>query len=267
VRAERRTLARNMDQPESAGKPLVAVDVVACTLTAALAILNPAAGVAAAGLSPVLVRRIKRWVAERRATRVEYSLDLAVQLTSLDADEFAARCEENPATEQLLLRVIEASENTVSNEKLIAYAIALANGTLDRASVDWETTFVRVLDDLDQTHLFLLERFTTEGRGGGRPEFDAVPKQLNSSHLASLASDLPNLPSLVAGLQRNGLISSEASGGGATGPAGAQTVWTITEFGKALLERLYEVGESLRQARHDREDYRTADEEQSEMPS
>jgi hypothetical protein len=223
-------------------KSLVSVDAAVTTGAAALVFVNPVAGVVAAGASPVVTAQVKagiKWLSARCHNRVEYVLAWAARLASLDPKELVARCEQDPAAEQLLLRVVEASTNTVVPEKLVAFALALVSGTSSTSDISWETTFVRVLDDVDQPHLSLLDRFTLPanrtGLGDG-PEFDRVPDGLSPTQVAIVGAGLPNLPSLVAGLQRNGLITLDARGDGA---------WTITEFGHAMLDRLRRVGEML----------------------
>lgn len=126
-----------------------------------------------------------------------------------------------PELEELLLRTLQAAGNTTLREKIVAYSLTLANGARPDSveTTEWETAFVRVLDDLDVSHLELRRKFTMTsnelGLGNGDPEFDIVTTSLISKQVEMVASDLPMLPALLAVLQRHGLVEG-LSGGAST---------------------------------------------------
>jgi hypothetical protein len=95
-----------------------------------------------------------------------------------------------------LLRTLEAAAGTAMERWLPLYAIALRNGTVteDLGKLSWETTFVRVVGDLDAAHLRRLDRFTKTanelGLGDGGPDFDKPVGGLNERQLELSASDI-----------------------------------------------------------------------------
>lgn len=234
----------------------IATEVVVSASAAALGVVNPAAGVAAAAAVPVVfagVKDVLDRIHGRRIFRRSAVLAAAAKQAGIDADELTRRLESDPEREELLLRTLVAAGEAPLREKLIAYAVALANGTTtdDRHRVAWETAFVRALDDLDSDHLTLLDRFTRTatqlGLAATGTEPDPVMNTLNETQIEMVASDVANPPATVAVLQRHGLIAARTSGGGTFGGGGGSTHWYITAFGIAFLERLDSIGEALRE--------------------
>jgi hypothetical protein len=134
----------------------------------------------------------------------------------------------------------------------VLYAVSLAAGVLtdDAAEVQWETLFVRAIDDLDPAHIELLDLFPKTanqlGLGSGAAEFDAPVNSLNSEQLDIVAGHLPNRASLLAVLERHGLIIGyTATGGMAFSIGAAQLSFAITDFGSEVHERLAAVGRYL----------------------
>jgi uncharacterized membrane protein YgcG len=228
-----------------------AVDTVVAACAASLALVAPVIGAAASTAVPAISAGLKAAlgrVARRREVRAATVLDAAANEAGLSVEALLGRLEADPQREELLLRTLTAARETASVDKLVALALALANGaTAADEDVTWERTFVGVLADLDASHVELLRRFTrtlTElGMGTGH-DLDQTPAQLNQTQI--LASDIPNLPYAVASLQKGGLIQGQASGGGAMlGGGGAATRWEATEFGHQVVNRLTEIGELL----------------------
>jgi hypothetical protein len=241
------------DSEEKHRRRNVAPEMAVAAAVAGLAAANPPAGIAAAGLAPAALAGAKAVVEQIRVkwnARAAAVLAAAARAANIDVHELRARLETEPEREELLLRTLRAAGNTVLNEKLIAYALALAAGGVadDVHDVAWETTFVRALDDLDPASLGLLQRFTWTanrlGLGDGKPGSEIVPSTLNVHQVEMVSADLPNLPALLAVLQRHGLLSSESAGGGLTG-GGGTTHWKLTSFGHDFLARLDAIGKML----------------------
>ena len=233
---------------ESDNARVVAVETVVAATAGSLALIDPIAGVAAAGSAPALaaaVNAVLDRVAARANRRAASVLRGAAEALGTDVSDLQERLHSDPSREQLLLRTLGAAENAPLREKLCAYALALARGSIgDGPQVAWETTFVRALDDLDPSHLALLDRFTWSsnrlGLGDGSSDFDRVPEALNPTQLERIANDLENLPALLATLQRHGLVASQSTGGGNLGGSGT-VLWSLTSFGRAFLGRLAEI--------------------------
>jgi hypothetical protein len=243
-----------VDRAENRRRRNVAPEMAVATAVAGLAAVDPAAGIAAAGLAPVALagtKAVLERIGARWNARAGSVLAVAAKTAKIDVDELRGRLEAAPEREELLLRTLTAAGNAAAREKLIAYALALANGAMtgDPNEVMWETTFVRTLDDLDATHLDLLRRFTWTsnelGLGNGGAEFDNVPSTLNTHQVEMVSKDLPNLPALLAVLQRHGLLSSETAGGGSFGGGGGASHWKLTTFGQDFLDRLGAIGKVL----------------------
>jgi len=223
-----------------------ATEVVLYGAAAWLATMHPEAGIAAAASAPTLVDSIKSLayrIEQRRADKVDQLLKWSSKFANVELGDLLSRCYANPEVEELLLKVLRATEDTTLRGKILSFAMSLAKGTspgMSDASLRWEKTFVRVVDDLDPVHLELLDRFTWTsnqlGLGNGAPEFDEVPAALNLGQVEMVTMDLDILPSLLAVLQRHGLIASTDTGGGPLGGSGS-TYWKVTSFGCEVLGR------------------------------
>ena len=216
------------------------------SVAAGVAVINPSAGIVAAGGAPVVsdgLNRLVDRISDRRRTKQGYILEWAARIAEIDPDDLERSLHASPDIRELLLRVMESAGATDISEKLICFSIALADSVQDPTPehVALENAFVRTLDDLDQSHLNLLERFTWTsnrlGLGDGSAAFDSVPEALNRGQIELVANDLPIVSSLIAVLERQGLVTFDG------------LYYRITDFGTAVLDRLDEVGQVLSEAR------------------
>lgn len=225
--------------------------VVLAAAAGGAGLVNPVVGIAGATAAPVVEAAVNfgmEKLAARRARRAGVVIARAAELGAMTPEDLLARAEANPELEDLLLRTVRAAMDSASEEKLILYAVSLAAGTMsdDSSEIAWETLLVRVLDDLDVSHLDMLNRFTMTslelGLGEG-PEFDSVPSSLNAAQIEIVAGDLPNRASLLAVLERHGLIERYTAAGGMSFSIGPPMVHArITDFGSDVHERLLAVG-------------------------
>jgi hypothetical protein len=172
-------------------------------------------------------------------------VEWTARFAGIDPEQLDDRCTDDPRRVELLLRVLRATSNTSLRGKVIAYALSLAEGTepmTDERGLAWEAAFVRALDDLDEDHLLLLDRFTHSGNdlglGDGSEAFESPPEALNDAQLETAAEGIVNLPSVIAVLQRNGLVRPDTGVGASYGGSTAFTNWRLTQFGREVLERL-----------------------------
>jgi len=209
-----------------------AIDTILNGSAAGLAVWNPAAGVAAAAAVPGLSAGARVGLdrfAVRRRSRRGVVLDGAAAAAGISVSELLNRCESAPEREDLLLTTLRAAGHTSSTETLIAYAVALVQGSLGSGGeAPWESEFVRALDDLDEPEVHLAKCFTMTsnelGLGSGGPEFDVVPDGLNEEQLKRVARNPERLPIVIAALQRQGLIATP-HGSSRAGPPSARP-WT-----------------------------------------
>jgi hypothetical protein len=146
-----------------------------------------------------------------------------------------------------------AVADTADRRKFIAYGLLLANGaTAGDVTQNWQMAVADTIRDLRPQHLALLERFTWAADRLGFPvsgrSADAVPEYLEESQLEKIAADLPALPSLIAVLQRRGLIVNKSVGGSTAAffaGGGSANVWQITPFGEQVHRLMLDIGQRL----------------------
>jgi len=113
--------------------------------------------------------------------------------------------------------------------------------------------FVRAVDAIEEAHLALLERFRWSanrlGLGdGSNPDFDKPMMAMNDAQLKMVLPDLgPVIDSLLATLEAQGLlIRLNPLSGGIGGGRSAIRSWALSPFGTSFLDRLEDVGRTLR---------------------
>jgi hypothetical protein len=213
----------------------------------------PDLAIPSAALAPVASATLKAgWdrFRDRRRRRQEWVFSWAAETAGIDAQELNRRCEDDPYLEELLQLVMSAAADTADQKKLIAYALALRDGTVGSMPEHWQSALVRAIRDLAPEHLELLDRFTRTSNelllGDGTPEFDRVPLQLSDGQVAMVSPDIAALPSALAVLQGHGLlVHLFVSGGSTLGMGGSSGYWQITEFGVEVLNLFKALGERL----------------------
>jgi hypothetical protein len=212
--------------------------------------VDAGAGYLSGYAAPVVaqLRSAASLIMRRRGDRVARVLLEAAARAGVDIDELAARLAGGEQREQLLIRTLDAAAGTAMESWLPLYATALANGTVadNLGVVSWETTFLRVVSDLDGGHVLLLDLFTRTanelGLGNGEPDFDKPPEVLDEVSLQIAAPDLPNHVALLAVLERHGLVAGFTPSGGTFSRGPSKPRWRLTDFGRDVHARLLEVG-------------------------
>jgi hypothetical protein len=167
-------------------------------------------------------------------------LDWAAHLADVSTNDLERLLLSSPDARDLLLRVLNTAGAT---DKLVCLSLSLADSAYDPTTqhVAWENAFVRSIDDLDRLHFELLRRFTRTandlGLGDGSTEFDKPIEALNRVQVDMVTTDMPIVSSLLAVLERQGLVGFDG------------LYYRITDFGTDVLTRLVEVGDLLMAAR------------------
>lgn len=172
----------------------------------------------------VRVRRI-------REERVTYALSTGILRAGISGDEFVSRCEADPRIEQLATNVAVAAQDAVYQGKLEGLALSLASALQDGSRVDEEMLFTSILGQLEPPHIRVLAHM----------EYN--PAGYNSSSLAEIDPGLKSvLNPLFGTLAGLGLIVRHVQLGITLAPGGPENAtYTITDFGRWLLERVREV--------------------------
>lgn len=213
------------------------------------AIAGPEAAVAGAVAMPYVrgaLRLALESLNEKRRTRGARLIELAAEEAGIDIETLLEKLQDDPNREEILQRTLRVAMESSMEGKLFALSKALASTAIARTPrvVQWEAMFVRTLDDLDEGHIDLLDRFLWSanklGLGGGQPEFEEPVNGLNRAQLDLVMPDLKDMvDSMVAVVERHGLIARTERGGGSFGGGGGgPTHWVITTFGREFLARL-----------------------------
>ncbi len=237
------------------GHPLdVAADVLTAGVAGLVGWLSPEAGIAAAFAAPAVSARAKsalnRYTARRQAgqeARQESVLQFAADQLGIEPEELERRCEEDSNLDELLQLVMDASADTAMREKLVAYALALADGVGSSGEPSHrQSALVRAIRDLDPQHLALLEQFTwTRIRLGLDFANEDVPPYLDAGQVEKIGTGVAPLSSVLAVLEGHGLLAHEFVGGGSFSGS-SRGLWQLTPFGRQVVELLRELGERLR---------------------
>src|ERR1019366_523557 len=172
----------------------VGIETLVAGLAAVVTLAHPAglaviaSGAAAPGLAAGAKNIVRRW-SGRSARSQETLIQWAAKTAGLTTEELRERCESDPYLEELLALVLGAASDTVSREKILAYAALIASATTPSiAKYRWESAFVSVIRDLEPIHIELLARFTLTsielGLGiASDPAFDRVPEMLSDEQI------------------------------------------------------------------------------------
>jgi hypothetical protein len=234
----------------------VGSDVAAAAAGAGIGLIGgPIGSVIGAAVAPLIARGVQLVLsayAQRQWARAERLIRLAANIADIDDSVLLERMQRSPELEDIFVRTLRAAAEASVERKLLALARSLAALATDGvARMQWETVFVRVVADLDDAHVSVLERFTRSanelGLGDGGPEFQDPPASLNAVQLDLAIPDPDGIrDSLLATLVQHGLLAyathtAATFGGGSPLPA----TWSLTEFGRAVLRRLDVVDELL----------------------
>ena len=187
------------------------------------------------------------WLLGRGRKRQRYVFQWAAEAAGMDPEELARRCEADPSLEELLLKVMDAAEDTATRERLVLYALALASGARSTETHRWEAALVDAVKDLRVEHFIFLERFAQALRKNpvtGAPRTAGLWFRfaLDERTLQQIGPDLPSLPSIIAALERHGLVARRSAGGGTAFRGGPQpAMWDLTAFGQAVLGLLQDL--------------------------
>jgi hypothetical protein len=214
--------------------------------------LGPGPGAIAAGAAPVVLAGldyISGTIGSRRLDHATETLtDAATEFGATTTDEFIEFVEAAVSDEdrqELLARALTIAQDTSMRDKRRALGRVVAQAASDIGTkVDKQFIYLRVIDDLDESHIRLLRLMITKP-----PHQDAVNRQreaigeppVRQWHPSDLGQADPGIAevvwSLLPVLERHGLISG---GNMALTWAGREPEYIITPYGEWFLTMLEE---------------------------
>jgi hypothetical protein len=207
-------------------------------------------GLVAAAAEPVLLRLLQNLGAEwaslraRRATRLFRITSAEV---SLSIEELERRISSNEPLVELAAAAAVGAADARYDARIVALGKALASGVLAESAdvVDQERIFVEVLSALDRPHVRLLSYMNeNEKYEGGGPD----PRVAATVDLPDIS---PVFGYLASTLERNYLIEQRSElkfrpdwkiNGPTNVPEGMSGRLFVTDFGRQVLDRLFEAG-------------------------
>jgi hypothetical protein len=195
-------------------------------------LISPDAGVAAAFTTPAAVAGAKNALSRfynQQQARQASVLRFAAQQAGIEPEGLERRCEEDSRLDELLQVVMAASADTAMRKKLVAYALALADGVKSSGEPSyWQSALVNAMRDLDHQHLALLERLTwTRARLGLDFANDEVAPYLDAGQVEQIGAHIAPLSSVLAVLLGHGLLEQEFVGGGMAFRGTSRGLWRI----------------------------------------
>lgn len=189
----------------------------------------------------------------QRAKREKTLIRDAARVADVSPRRLLRLLKSDPAKQELLLHVLRLAGTTTRRQKLVASAFALGVGaTADDEGVQWGLDFGSAVDAMDDRHLELLLRFTYSWDQLGvtpGPKWEGDPPiRMASAHIRQMASDLPNLPALLATVQSLGLVESDTWGQSTLGGGGPTSSWRITRFGEEFISTIQFIDALLKDA-------------------
>jgi predicted Rossmann fold nucleotide-binding protein DprA/Smf involved in DNA uptake len=207
------TPAKTDEQPADPPRPSVAPIMTAETTTDALVEFGKAAALGAVGSVPILGPMLGALLTvtwpDLKAERLQrFAQELARDVESLREEidqDFVSRADFVALAEEVLDQVARRR----SDEKLVAYAAALANASrLDRPDDRTRERLLDLLDDLRPTHIQILARLAAEPPEWAPPgdaiTVGQVAQSRQSAALAGLSADGLDMEDL----ERRGLLRS-----------------------------------------------------------
>jgi hypothetical protein len=234
-----------VDMNGSDGRRDLAVRSVVAIMTGGAGLAGPEAGAAATALTPLMEAGLSRIFEtlsnRRRLYAAETLLDGADAFGAITDEEFLGFVEQaiaDPVRQELLARTLIIAQDAARRDKRRALGRALAAGVEgDGARVDQELLFIRVLDDLDESHTRLLALM------------NSTPPHLASTGYADARVWMPwsicradpglgeSVYALLLALQRHGLIWSSGESYHVPG-GGMEEEYRITPYGEWFLQRI-----------------------------
>jgi hypothetical protein len=223
---------------------------------AAIEAVAPGLGVPSAAVSavakPVISAAVRavwnRW-REHQEHQVIELLRLAAKWADITQDELAYRLQASPELEALFIQTVRAAVGTGSLQKLVALAVSLGDAAADEPEpIQWERTFVAVVDGLDPEHFEVLRLFVLSAAENNLGDSTEPMHALNTVQLRHILPGWTDLlDPLVSALVSAGLLAPVGEPIFVTTAIGTElnTTWHLTEFGAALVERLEVVRQYL----------------------
>jgi hypothetical protein len=207
----------------------LATQVVIASLTGFASLISIYAGAAAVAFAPIALASANAAVRRMGWRRIEHATDTltaGAEAAGVSVAEFTDKAASDDRHHELFVRALTVAQDTAWRNKRRALGKALANGVMgDEARIDEELLFVRAVDDIDEMHVRLLDRFASGGQLTAREISQADPG-LGDAVLA-----------LLGRLESQGLIDSRSP----VTPGGAMTPeprYFITRSGQDFLARL-----------------------------
>jgi hypothetical protein len=209
--------------------------------------------------TPEAVKAAVAWLRTEYSARQEgklaFVLSRAADESALSLGELLIRLDANPEKQEIFVRTIRTAQGSAKLVNLIALSRSLAELSLtdDAVRIQSEGAFVRAIDQLDSTHVQLLQIFEQTSDESGIVQghgHDQVPPAIYPEQLAEALPQLASLvPLLAAGLQAHGLILARADSSGMLQGGSTRLIWEITDLGRDFLERMASLDAVLRTGR------------------
>jgi len=215
-------------------------------------------GAATAPGASVALRLLLETIGPFRIRNVERTIQTGADEAGITPEQLAKALTADQTRQLLASEVVRVAMSTASDRKLRALATVLATGatTADSNVVDRELLFVRVLADLEEPHVVLLNLIgdvVPEGYGG-IPQRE-YPRPWDEGEVRRALPDLkPIVTPILGTLARHRLIDTSLSdwwksvekaqawalsgSGSSTTPDPGPPRWTMTDFGYWCLDRI-----------------------------
>jgi hypothetical protein len=205
----------------------VGVGVVATLL------LGPVLGPLVGAMSGPLLEEASnalRAVMERRATRVQLTIDTATHVGQIDEEDLLRRSLKDDRRIELLTKALEGAATSDDRRKIRALGAALARGVLAETDeqLNEQIKIVTTLALMDSVDVIVLDQLCEMESALKRPqEGRRIPALIDLVPAAA-----PVIDSVVARLQNLGLITDETHG------LTFGSSWYATEFGQRCVAAL-----------------------------
>lgn len=219
----------------------VGIGVVASLL------LGPVLGPLVGAMSGPLLEEASnalRAVIERKATRVQLTIDVATQVGQISEEDLLRRSITDDRRIELLTKALEGAATSDDRRKIRALGVALAKGVLaeNDEQLNEQIKIVTTLALMDSVDALVLDQLCDIDSAIKRPH--AERKKIPAlTDLVPAAA--PVIDSVVARLQNLGLITDETHG------FGFGSSWYATDFGHRCIDALRAIENlDLSQAAH-----------------
>jgi hypothetical protein len=186
-----------------------------------------------------------------RIERAAIPLGLAAKGLDEDVDVVAERVAADPDLTSVVADAMKIAADTTYIEKLRALGNCLRNALADRATLDLERLFVRTLADIEEPHVQILLILEDQARKSGsvilRKEFAVLTNGRFGAGIDPVIAVLTSSSLAMAKVQT--IRGAKKIGSKKAGKKKTFEGWVVTDFGRALMERILEASEPSQSGR------------------